>query len=75
MNEISIRKDTCNERPRLRAFRPRARSYPLGEARQTPSGKWLVCVTGYEDDAFDSEREAREILLRLASWRAAVRGY
>ncbi len=72
---LSIRKDTCNGRPRLQAFRKHDRSYPLGDASPTPSGKWLVSVTGHHLDAFDTEKEARAELERLAGERLKVRGY
>jgi hypothetical protein len=63
---IAIRKDTCNGSPRLQAFRKFERTWSLGQAYQTPSGKWIVSTNNMPQDAFDTEKEARaELLKRL----------
>ena len=61
--QVSIRRDICNDRPRLTVYRPRARAYTLGGyAFETQSLQWIVALPNQPMDVACTEQHAHHML-------------
>jgi cytochrome P450 len=63
MSNYSIRKDTCNGKPRLSLYRKFERTWSQGQAYETASGFWIVSRPNSAQDVARTEKEARAMLM------------